>query len=167
MEDTSATTTKISPTVTTHTRTKTLLNTTPPSNPKNTQAMNPKTPPRDKTTTTPSTKPLQLQSNARPKFLYNGLTKFGENGVYVVLEETPQQLRENLFNSFNWNIGSYEDSGNLVILDAISSRLGLSSQERFVVPRPFTLEALLYEIQTAIQTAGARRVVIDSLDAMS
>jgi KaiC/GvpD/RAD55 family RecA-like ATPase len=85
----------------------------------------------------------------------------------VVLEETPQQLRENLFNSFNWNIGSYEDSGNLVILDAISSRLGLSSQERFVVPRPFTLEALLYEIQTAIQTAGARRVVIDSLDAMS
>src|SRR5437879_10401949 len=101
------------------------------------------------------------------QFLYNGLTKFGENGVYVVLEETPQQLRENLFNSFNWNIGSYEDSGNLVILDAISSRLGLSSQERFVVPRPFTLEALLYEIQTAIQTAGARRVVIDSLDAMS
>ena len=96
------------------------------------------------------------------QFLYNGLTKFGENGVYVVLEETPQQLRENLFNSFNWNIGSYEDSGNLVILDAISSRLGLSSQERFVVPRPFTLEALLYEIQTAIQTAGARRVVIDS-----
>jgi KaiC/GvpD/RAD55 family RecA-like ATPase len=101
------------------------------------------------------------------QFIYNGLTKFGENGVYVVLEETPQQLRENLFNSFNWNIGSYEDSGNLVILDAISSRLGLSSNERFVVPRPFTLEALLYEIQTAIQTAGARRVVIDSLDAMS
>src|SRR6266481_7915937 len=101
------------------------------------------------------------------QFLYNGLTKFGENGVYVVLEETPQQLRENLFNSFNWNLGSYEDSGNLIILDAISSRLGLSSQERFVVPRPFTLEALLYEIQTAIQTAGARRVVIDSLDAMS
>ena len=101
------------------------------------------------------------------QFLYNGLTKYSENGVYVVLEETPQQLRENLFNSFNWNLGSYEDSGNLVILDAISSRLGLSSQERFVVPRPFTLEALLYEIQTAIQTAGARRVVIDSLDAMS
>ena len=41
------------------------------------------------------------------QFLYNGLTKFGENGVYVVLEETPQQLRENLFNSFNWNLGSY------------------------------------------------------------
>src|SRR5216684_6182052 len=101
------------------------------------------------------------------QFIYNGLTRFGENGVYVVLEETPQQLRENLFNSFNWNLGSYEDSGNLVILDAISSRLGLSSNERFVVPRPFTLEALLYEIQTAIQTAGARRVVIDSLDAMS
>ena len=101
------------------------------------------------------------------QFLYNGLTKFNENGIYVVLEETPQQLRENLFNSFQWDITNYENSGNLIILDAISSRLGLASQERFVVPRPFTLEALLYEIQTAIQTVGARRVVIDSLDAMS
>src|SRR5437899_7158120 len=101
------------------------------------------------------------------QFILNGLTKFNENGVYVVLEETPQQLRENMFNSFNWNIGAYEDSGNMIILDAISSRLGLASQERFVVPRPFTLEALLYEIQTAIQTCQARRVVIDSLDAMS
>jgi KaiC/GvpD/RAD55 family RecA-like ATPase len=101
------------------------------------------------------------------EFIWNGLTKYGENGVYVVLEETPQQLRENLFNSFSWNLTNYEDSGNLIILDAISSRLGLASQERFVVPRPFTLEALLYEIQTAIQTCRAQRVVIDSLDAMS
>ncbi len=101
------------------------------------------------------------------QFLYNGLIKFNENGVYVVLEETPQQLRENIFNSFSWDLRNLEDSGNLIILDAISSRLGLSSDERFIVPRPFTLEALLYEIQTAIQTVGARRVVIDSLDAMS
>jgi KaiC/GvpD/RAD55 family RecA-like ATPase len=101
------------------------------------------------------------------QFLYNGISKYNENGVYVVLEETPQQLRENMYNSFGWNIQTYEDNGNIVVLDAISSRLGLSSAERFVVPRPFTLESLLYEIQNAIQTANARRVVIDSLDAMS
>ncbi len=101
------------------------------------------------------------------QFLYSGITKYNENGVYVVLEETPQQLRENMYNSFNWDLRQLEDSGNLIILDAISSRLGLSSQENFVVPRPFTLEALLYEIQTAIQRVQARRVVIDSLDAMS
>ena len=101
------------------------------------------------------------------QFLYNGISKYNENGVYVVLEETPQQLRENVYNSFGWNIQTYEDNGNIVVLDAISSRLGLSSAERFVVPRPFTLESLLYEIQNAIQTVNARRVVIDSLDAMS
>ena len=101
------------------------------------------------------------------QFLYNGISKYNENGVYVVLEETPQQLRENVYNSFGWNIQTYEDNGNIVVLDAISSRLGLSSNERFVVPRPFTLESLLYEIQNAIQTVNARRVVIDSLDAMS
>jgi KaiC/GvpD/RAD55 family RecA-like ATPase len=101
------------------------------------------------------------------QFLYNGISKYNENGIYVVLEETPQQLRENMYNSFGWNIQTYEDNGNIVVLDAISSRLGLSSAERFVVPRPFTLESLLYEIQNAIQTTNARRVVIDSLDAMS
>jgi len=101
------------------------------------------------------------------QFLYNGISKYNENGIYVVLEETPQQLRENMYNSFGWNIQTYEDNGNIIVLDAISSRLGLSSSERFVVPRPFTLESLLYEIQTAIQTVNARRVVIDSLDAMS
>jgi len=101
------------------------------------------------------------------QFIYNGLTKYNESGVYVVLEETPQQLRQNLYNSFEWDVGTYEDAGNLVVLDAISSRLGLGSDERFVVPRPFTLEALLYEVETAIRTVNARRVVIDSLDAMS
>ncbi|TMH96502.1 hypothetical protein E6H37_02720 [Candidatus Bathyarchaeota archaeon] len=101
------------------------------------------------------------------QFLYNGISKYNENGVYVVLEETPQQLRENVYNSFGWNIQTYEDNRNIIVLDAISSRLGLSSVEQFVVPRPFTLESLLYEIQTAIQTVNARRVVIDSLDAMS
>ncbi len=101
------------------------------------------------------------------QFLYNGISKYNENGVYVVLEETPQQLRENVYNSFGWNIQTYEDNGNIIVLDAISSRLGLSSAERYVVPRPFTLESLLYEIQNAIQTVNARRVVIDSLDAMS
>jgi KaiC/GvpD/RAD55 family RecA-like ATPase len=101
------------------------------------------------------------------QFVYNGITKFNENGVYVVLEETPQQLRQNLYSSFGWDFGYMEESGNLVILDAISSRLGLGSDERFVVPRPFTLESLLYEMETAIRTVNARRVIIDSLDAMS
>ena len=101
------------------------------------------------------------------QFVYNGLTKYGENGVYVTLEESPQQLRENMYNSFGWDMRNLEESGNLIILDAISSRLGLGSEERWVVPRPFTLEALLYEIQTAIQTVRASRVILDSLDAMS
>src|SRR5260370_1487773 len=101
------------------------------------------------------------------QFLYNGISKYNENGVYVVLEETPQQLRENVYNSFGWNIQTYDDNGNIVVLDAISSRLGLSSGERYVVPRPFTLEELLYEIRHAIQTVHARRAVINSLDAMS
>ncbi len=48
------------------------------------------------------------------QFLYNGISKYNENGIYVVLEETPQQLRENMYNSFGWNIQTYEDNGNII-----------------------------------------------------
>src|SRR2546427_9368319 len=52
------------------------------------------------------------------QLLYNGLTKFAGKGVYVVMEEPPQQLCDNLFNRFDWRLRSYEDSGNVGILAA-------------------------------------------------
>src|SRR5262249_15438292 len=72
-----------------------------------------------------------------------------------------------MHSSFDWDRGYLEESGNLAILDAISSRLGLGNEERYVVPRPFTLESVRYERETAIRSVNARRVIIDSLDAMS
>ncbi len=63
------------------------------------------------------------------EFVYNGITQLNENGVYVVLEETPQQLRQNMLSSFGWDLGYLEETSNLVILDALSSRLGLGSDE--------------------------------------
>ncbi len=99
------------------------------------------------------------------QFIHNGAVKYGENGVYVTLEETPEQLRRDLF-SFGWNLKRLENDGRLILLDASSSRVGFGSKEKYVVPRPFTLDALLYEVNRCIEKVKAKRVVIDCLDAM-
>jgi len=99
------------------------------------------------------------------QFIHNGAVKYGENGVYVTLEETPEQLRRDMF-SFGWNLKKLENEGKLILLDASSSRVGFGSKEKFVVPRPFTLNALLYEVDRCIEKIKAKRVVIDCLDAM-
>jgi len=99
------------------------------------------------------------------QFIHSGIVKYGENGVYVTLEETPEQLRRDMF-SFGWNLKKLENEGRLILLDASSSRVGFGSKEKFVVPRPFTLDALVYEVNRCIEKTKAKRVVIDCLDAM-
>ena len=99
------------------------------------------------------------------QFIHNGVVKYGENGVYVALEETPEQLRRDMF-SFGWNLKKLESDGRLILLDASSSRVGFGSKEKFIVPRPFTLDALLYEVNRCVEKIKAKRVVIDCLDAM-
>jgi len=99
------------------------------------------------------------------QFIHTGAAKYGENGVYVALEETPEQLRRDMF-SFGWNLKKLENEGRLILLDASSSRVAFGSEEKFVVPRPFTLDTLLYEVNRCVEKINARRVVIDCLDAM-
>jgi len=99
------------------------------------------------------------------QFIYSGAAKYGENGVYVTLEETPEQLRRDMF-SFGWNLKKLESEGKLILLDASSSRIGLGSKEKYTVPRPFTLDALLHEVNRCVQEIRAKRVAIDCLDAM-
>ncbi len=99
------------------------------------------------------------------QFLYNGAELFKENGVYLTSEEPPEQLRRDV-SSFNWDVGSLEDEKRIAILDATSAKIGLMQDERYKVPRPATLDGVLYEIYKAIETTSAKRVVVDSLDSL-
>jgi len=99
------------------------------------------------------------------QFIYNGITQFKENGVYVTFEETPEQLRRDM-SALKWELRPLEEAGKLALIDATSARVGLGSKEKFVIPRPVTLDSILFEIYKTIQRIGAKRVVIDCLDAM-
>ena len=98
------------------------------------------------------------------QFVYNGALRYGDNGVYVTFEETPEQLRKDMLR-LGWDLKKLEDEKKLILIDASSARIGMSSRERFVVHRPFTLDSLLSDIYLNIKKIGAKRVVIDCLDA--
>ncbi len=43
------------------------------------------------------------KTNFSIQFIYNGITKYGENGVIVATEERPEQIRENVL-KFGWDL---------------------------------------------------------------
>jgi circadian clock protein KaiC len=93
------------------------------------------------------------------QFLYNGIQKFDEPGVFVTFEESPTDIIQNAY-SFGWDLQKLIDDGKLFILDASPDPEG---QE---VVGNFDLSALIERIQYAIQKYKAKRVSIDSVTAV-
>ena len=50
------------------------------------------------------------------RFLAAGIAA-GENGVFVTLEESPRDIRQNM-RSFGWDLVQWENDGTLAIIDA-------------------------------------------------
>ncbi len=95
------------------------------------------------------------------QFLYNGITKYGENGIFVATEERPEQIRENAL-MFGWDFKKLEDEGRLAIIDAASTKIGIPSQEKYVDVRPFDMRSMMDQIIMIQEEIDAKRAVIDS-----
>ncbi len=93
------------------------------------------------------------------QFLYNGIHDFGDPGIFVTFEESPQDIITNAY-SFGWDLQNLIDEGKLFILDASPDPEG---QE---VVGNFDLSALIERIQYAIRKYKAKRVSIDSVTAI-
>ncbi|MEC4805340.1 MAG: circadian clock protein KaiC [Jaaginema sp. PMC 1079.18] len=93
------------------------------------------------------------------QFLYNGIRDFGDPGIFVTFEESPQDIITNAY-SFGWDLQNLIDEGKLFILDASPDPEG---QE---VVGNFDLSALIERIQYAIRKYKAKRVSIDSVTAI-
>jgi len=99
------------------------------------------------------------------QFLYTGATRYGENGLYVTLDESPTHLKQNLA-SFGWNIESLEKDGKLVIVDASPIRTipGKVKVGHFVIgKKDFNMLSLIHIIKTRAQENQVRRIVIDPI----
>jgi len=100
------------------------------------------------------------------QFLYFGATKYDESGVLVTLEARPKDLREEALR-FGWDFKVLEDQEKLILIDAASNKAGLATSEKFTLKRGFDITALAEAIYAAIQSIGAKRVVIDCLSGLS
>ncbi len=96
------------------------------------------------------------------QFLVNGSKKFDENGLFVTLDERPDDLRED-FKDLGFEIGSLEKKDNLILLDAASPKVGLVSDEDYVARFGLEVDSLLNDISRIQDEKNIDRIVIDSL----
>ena len=83
------------------------------------------------------------------QFIYNGVKKHNESGVYVSFEEPTQNIKENVLN-FGWDFSPLEKQKKVI----------------FVRYDPFHVEDIYDLIETNIKKINAQRVVIDSVSAL-
>ena len=95
------------------------------------------------------------------QFIYNGITKYNENGIIVATEERPEHIRDNA-KAFGWDLKALEDEGKLAIIDAASTKIGIPSQEKYVDVRPFDMRSMMDQIIMIQEEIDAKRALIDS-----
>ncbi|CAD7770008.1 hypothetical protein AIOGIFDO_00731 [Candidatus Methanoperedenaceae archaeon GB37] len=99
------------------------------------------------------------------QYIYNGITKFDENGIFIATDERPEYIRQNAL-EFGWDLVKLEDEGRLVIVDASSTKIGIPTQEKYVDVRPFDIRSLMEQIIAIQEEIGAKRASLDSSTAI-
>jgi circadian clock protein KaiC len=94
------------------------------------------------------------------QFLVEGIRRDGGAGVFVTLEESPADIRQNMI-GLGWPIDQWEREGKWLFVDA-SPR----PEDEAVTAGDYDLGALLARTEHAVRTSGAQRVSMDSLGAM-
>ncbi|MCS7136291.1 MAG: ATPase domain-containing protein [Nitrososphaerota archaeon] len=99
------------------------------------------------------------------QFLYNGVVKFGENGILVLLEEDPEMVKSNM-RRFGWDLNKLESEDKIAIIDASPIRFitkNVKLGEVTIGSREFQLISLVERIKKECERIDAKRLVIDSL----
>lgn len=68
------------------------------------------------------------------QFLYGG-ARAGEVGLYITLDEKPEQIKQNM-SGFGWDLDGLENQGKLIFIDGTPLR-----KARRPIPEPYTREA--------------------------
>lgn len=92
-------------------------------------------------------------------FLAAGIAR-GEPGVFVTFEDSVDDIRRNV-SGFGWNVAAWEAEGTWSFVDASPD-----AEEPPTVVGSFDLGALLARVEHAVRRIGARRVSVDSLNAL-
>jgi circadian clock protein KaiC len=93
-------------------------------------------------------------------FLAAGIRDVDEPGVFVTFEDRVEDLRANML-GFGWDIAEWERQGKWCFIDAAPN-----PEEPTPIVGSFDLSGLLVRIEHAIKKIGAKRIALDSLNAL-
>jgi len=93
------------------------------------------------------------------EFLVRGAMQFGEPGVFMLFEESPEELEQNVA-SLGFDLKALQDK-QLLVLDQI--RVERSEIEE---TGEYDLEGLFIRLGFAIDSIGAKRVVLDTIETL-
>lgn len=94
------------------------------------------------------------------QFLVEGIEKYEESGLFIAFEESTQDIRNNM-SSLGWDIEQWEKDGKWTFIDAVPQ-----PGEDDVFSGNYDLGGLLARIENIAKKTQAKRVSIDSLDAV-
>ena len=92
-------------------------------------------------------------------FLYNGVVEYGEPGVFLAFEEQPKDLIKNV-GSLNYDIEKLIAEKKLAIDHVEIERTKISESGEY------DLEGLFIRLGFAINSIGAKRVVVDTIETL-
>jgi KaiC/GvpD/RAD55 family RecA-like ATPase len=84
------------------------------------------------------------------QYIWTGITKYKENGVYLSFEEPEEVITEHV-KAFGWDFGKLEKEGKFA----------------FIRYDPYNIEDVLNVLESTIRGINAKRVVIDSIAALA
>jgi len=91
-------------------------------------------------------------------FVISGALEFGEPGVFVSFEESNEDLIRDVA-SLNWDLKGLVAKRQLVLEFVTLER-------RDILEAEFNLEGLIVRLENAIDSVGAKRVVLDSIESL-
>ncbi len=103
------------------------------------------------------------------QFLYKGISQYGENGIFVSLDEGKNHFYSEMF-KFGWDFKKAEEEGKFLFVDATRlSRVAMLKEKMMkeetssLRGKQLQIDRLIEELQAKIQQIGAKRVVLDTL----
>ena len=92
-------------------------------------------------------------------FLVNGITMYNEPGVFMAVEENTGELEVNV-KSLGYDLATYIEENNLYLEHVEINRDEIGETGKY------SIEGLFVRLERAIDMVKAKRVVLDSLDAL-
>jgi circadian clock protein KaiC len=93
------------------------------------------------------------------QYLWEGIAKHGENGVFVTFEENRERINANV-RSFGWDFAKMEKEKKIAF-----SEFSQSITSTDFVAGHFDLTVMVERIKFAVKKVGAKRVFVDSISA--